>query len=80
VGHNVYVYDNKVLALLLPKGHKYRDLLKQMQKSDSSTSTSIGLVMTLPGINNLDTYQYIYESMKSDFKSFSLASLCKYMD
>jgi DNA polymerase elongation subunit (family B) len=76
VGHNIYTYDNKVLAIALPKGHKYRQYFKRVLKSDSSTSTTIGLVMTIPGINNLDTYRYMIQSMYDKFSSFSLGALC----
>ncbi len=36
--------------------------------------------MTIPGINNIDTYKYIYHSMYHMFKSFSLQYLCNILD
>ena len=33
-------------------------------------------MMTLPGINNLDTYRYIRQSMFGTYKLFSLDALC----
>ncbi len=33
VGHNIYTYDNKVLAIALPKGHRYRQYILSFAKS-----------------------------------------------
>jgi hypothetical protein len=40
-------------------------------------STSAGLMLCIPGINNLDTLRYIRQSMYAKFKYFSLGYLCK---
>jgi DNA polymerase elongation subunit (family B) len=80
VGHNVYAFDNTVLAKALPKGHTYTHYFQMVQKSDSKVSTTLGLIMTIPGINNIDTYKYIYHSMNHVFKAFSLQYLCNTLD
>ena len=38
--------------------------------------TDFRLIMTIPGINNLDTYRFIRQSMFGEFKVFSLDALC----
>ena len=80
LGHNTYGYDNKVLALALGSGHTLSQYFKQVMRSDSSTVTDFGLMMVLPGINNLDTYRYIRQSMFGTYKAFSLDALCKAND
>ena len=72
VGHNIYTFDNPVIAKALPRNHPYRLYFQMVQKSDSKASTTMGLIMTIPGVNNLDTYKYIYHSMYHVFKYFSL--------
>lgn len=80
VGHNVYGYDNKVLALALGSKHTMSKYFKQIMRSDASTMTDFGLIMVIPGINNLDTYRFIRQSMFGTFKTFSLDALCKAND
>jgi len=75
VGHNIYMFDNPIIAKALPKSHSYRSYFQMVQKSDNKASTTMGLIMTIPGINNLDTYKYIYHSMYHRFKYFSLDHL-----
>lgn len=36
--------------------------------------------MTIPGINNLDTYKYIFHSMYNRFRHFSLEYLCNTLE
>jgi hypothetical protein len=55
VGHNVYAFENTVLAKALPKDHKFTSYFQMVHKSDNKASTTVGLVMTVPGINNIDT-------------------------
>lgn len=80
VGHNVYTFDNTVLAKALPRQHAYRSYFDTVQKSDTKSSTTIGLIMAIPGINNVDTYKYIYHSMYHRFKVFSLDQICKALE
>lgn len=80
VGHNIYVFDNPLLAKALPRNHKYRSYFEPIQKSDNKASTTIGLIMVIPGINNIDTYKYIYHSMYHRFSSFSLEYLCRTLE
>ncbi len=77
VGHNVYSFDNPLLAKSLPKHHHFRTYFESVQKSDGKSSTTLGLIITIPGVNNLDTYKYIFHSMYDRFKHFSLEYLCK---
>lgn len=62
--HNAYGFDNKVLALALGKGHPMSIYFRQVMRSDVSTATDFGLMMTVPGINNLDTYRFIRQSVR----------------
>lgn len=48
-----------------------------MTKSSNNTAPSMGLMMNIPGINNLDTLLYIRASMAGSFSQFSLDSLAK---
>ena len=80
VGHNIYAFDNLVLAKALPKSHLFRSYFQTVQKSDNKASTTIGLIMTVPGINNLDTYKYIFHSMYHSFKQFSLEHLSNVLE
>ena len=80
VGHNVYAFDNPTIAKALPSNHIYRSYFQAVQKSDTKSSTTMGLVMTIPGINNLDTYKYIYHSMYDRFAMFSLEYLSKVLE
>lgn len=77
IGHNIYGFDNKVLAQALGSSHPLSAYFKQLMRSDASTSTDFGLIMTIPGINNLDTYRFIRESMFGEYKLFGLGPLCE---
>eukprot|EP00978_Attheya_sp_CCMP212_P041928 scaffold247168_cov61-Attheya_sp.AAC.1 len=77
IGHNVYGYDNRALALSLRRGHKYTRYFRSVTKSATMSAPSMGLIMCIPGINNLDTYMFISSSMYTRFKQFSLDALCK---
>jgi hypothetical protein len=59
VGHNVYAFDNAVLAKALPKHHIYTHYFQMVQKSDNKVSSTLSLIMTIPSVNNIDTYKYI---------------------
>ena len=80
VGHNVYAFDNPVIAKALPRNDLYRSYFQTVQKSDNKASTTIGLIMTIPGLKNLDTYKYIYHSMYHRFKYFSLDYLSNVLE
>ena len=80
VGHNVYEFDNTKIAKALPKNHPFRSYFQIVSKSDNKASTTMGLIMTIPGINNLDSYKYIYHSMYDRFKYFSLDYLSNILD
>jgi hypothetical protein len=80
VGHNIYAFDNPVLALNLPKGHKYSQMFREVTKSVTMTAPTAGLMMCIPGINNLDTYMFIRASMFGQFCQFSLDTLCKQLN
>lgn len=80
VGHNIYAFDNIVLALSLPSTHPYTRFFRPVTKSATMTSPSMGLIMCAPGINNFDTYMFIRASMFGRFKQFSLDALCKQLN
>jgi DNA polymerase elongation subunit (family B) len=71
VGHNVYSFDNVILATSLPKGHRFRSFFKETFHTVHQRG-NMGLVMSIPGINNLDTYRYIHKAMTQSFRGFSL--------
>mmetsp|Transcript_2713 Transcript_2713/g.7222 ORF Transcript_2713/g.7222 Transcript_2713/m.7222 type:complete len:926 (+) Transcript_2713:17548-20325(+) len=77
LGHNVYSFDNKVLAIALGSKHPMSKYFRQILRSDASTVTDFGLIMDIPGINNLDTYRFIRQSMFGTYKTFSLGALCE---
>jgi hypothetical protein len=62
VGHNVYSFDNTVLAFALPSKHPYTRFFRSVSKSSNNTAPSMGLILDIPGINNLDTLMYIRSS------------------
>ena len=53
---------------------------KQVVTIDASWSTGFGLMIDIPGINNMDTYRFIKQSMFSNYKSFRLKNLCNAND
>jgi len=77
IGHNVYSFDNTVLAFALPDHHPYIWFFRSVTKSSNNTAPTMGLILDIPGINNLDTLIYIRSSMFGTFKQFSLDSLAK---
>ena len=77
IGHNIYAFDNVVLSFALPKYHPYARLFKAVTKVSITSYPSMGLMMAIPGINNLDTLMYIRTSMFGTFNQFSLDSLGK---
>ena len=50
---------------------------KQVVRSDSSRRTEFGIIIYIPGINNLDKYRFIKQSMFRTYKSFILKYLCE---
>ena len=56
LGHNVYGFENKVLALALGSDRPMSVYFKQSIRSDLSTFGEFGCMMNIPGINNIDTY------------------------
>ncbi|KAL7525822.1 hypothetical protein ACHAXR_001174, partial [Thalassiosira sp. AJA248-18] len=77
MGHNIYSFDNTVLAFALPKDHAYTRFFKTVSKSSNNTAPNIGLILNIPGVNNLDTLTYIKASMFGTFSQFSLDNLAK---
>ena len=67
IGHNIYGFDNPVLALSLPQNHPYMQFFRPVSKTLTMTSPNMGLIMCIPGINNLDTYMFIRASMFGRF-------------
>ena len=49
---------------------------KQTTRHSAISTLDIGLMMCIPGINNLDTLLYISKSMFGTYKSFKLGALC----
>jgi len=77
MGHNIYSFDNTILAFALPKNYPYIKFFRGMSKSYTNTAPSMGLMMNIQGINNLDTLLYIRTSTFGTFAQFSLDSLAK---
>ena len=82
VGHNVYQFDNRVLAYWIGCDHEYADEIDidRYFRSMPSTRTSddgVSVMMTIPGTNNLDTLVWFRSTMFTDYRSFGLDALCK---
>jgi DNA polymerase elongation subunit (family B) len=69
-GHNVYLFDNVMLALTLGNAPEYHDLFTSITDSVGIGSSQImGFILSIPGINNIDTYRYIIkQAMGSRFQ------------
>ena len=77
VGHNVYEFDNVRLACSLSRTSPYRAYFQSTSTVIGSSVTSVGFIMTIPGINNLDTLRYTRKAMPQRFKSFALGRLAE---
>ncbi len=44
------------------------------------TVFSVGFIMSIPGIDNMDTYRYIKKAIPQRFHSFSLANLANSLE
>jgi len=80
VGHNVYIFDNILLDMAIPKDHYMRAFFTPVADSFGAGSSSIGYSLDIPGINNLDTLRYVRKSMAATFQQFSLSHLCNQLD
>lgn len=77
MGHNIYAFDNAVLAFALPPNHPYVRFFRSITKSSNNTAPTVGLILDIPGVNNLDTLIYVRSSMFGTFSQFSLDYLAK---
>lgn len=82
VGHNVYQYDNRVLAHWIGCDGDYAERM-DMDKyfrvipSTRSSDDNISLLMTIPGTNNIDSLVWFTSTMYTEYRSFGLDNLCK---
>jgi DNA polymerase elongation subunit (family B) len=63
IGHNVYDFDNVKIACALPSESRFRDFFIPTSYSSSKGVYSLGLIMCIPGVNNLDTLRYIRKAI-----------------
>jgi DNA polymerase elongation subunit (family B) len=75
IGHNVYDFDNLRLACALPSDSKFRKYFIPTSHNLGKSVSSMGFIMAIPGINNLDTFRYIKKAMAQRFRSFALGNL-----
>ncbi|CAM9293330.1 unnamed protein product [Laminaria digitata] len=82
VGHNCYQFDNRVLCYWICADLEYTERLVidryfRVVASTSRSDSSISLLMTVPGVNNVDTMVWFMTSMYSNYRSFGLDNLCR---
>ncbi len=77
IGHNVYEFDNVRLACSLSSSSAYRSYFQPTSTVIGSSVTSVGFIMTIPGVNNLDTLRYTRKAMPQRFSSFALGKLAQ---
>ena len=77
IGHHIYAFDNKLFGTSLGPDHSMSSYFKQVVSSDSIWGTEFGIIIDIPGINNLDKFRFIKQSVFSTYKSFSLKYLCE---
>jgi DNA polymerase elongation subunit (family B) len=80
VGHNIYMFDNFILAMALHNRPELHCLFKPINDRLGAGSTSLGFTLNIPGTVNLDTFRYIKQSMNGDFSQFSLSYLCRTLE
>ena len=74
-GHNVFLFDNVVLALSFADDDPLTKFFVPITDSVGVGSSQVGFMIALPGINNVDTYRYIRQAMATEFQRFSLECL-----
>jgi hypothetical protein len=77
IGHNIYEFDNSRLACALAPNSRFRQYFSPTSPTLGKNMSSLGFIMLLPGINNMDTFRYIRKAMAQRFKSFALGNLAQ---
>lgn len=82
VGHNCHAYDNVVLLThLVNEMHDDSDVRFDTFFTDASGYTDFGYerrrMITIPGVNNVDTLVWFRQTMGAKYASFSLDNLAK---
>ena len=77
IDHNIYAFNNEVFVTAIGPDHPISSYFKQVVRSDSIWGSEFGIIIDIPGINNLDKFRFIKQSMFSTYKSFSLKCLCE---
>lgn len=80
LGHNVYDFDNVKIACALPSNSRFRRYFTPTSTIIGKSTSNLGLIMELPGINNFDTLRYLRKAMFMKFRSFKLGSLAESLD
>jgi hypothetical protein len=80
IGHNIYDFDNVRLACALPKDSPFRKYFVPTSNMLGKSVATAGFIMSLPGINNMDTLRYMRKAMPQRFQSFALGNLARDLD
>ena len=77
VGHNVNEFDNLRLACALKADSPSTKYFTPTSNVNRTNNVGMGFIMTIPGVNNIDTLRYMRKSMPQSFQSFALDSLAR---
>jgi DNA polymerase elongation subunit (family B) len=78
VGHNCFMFDNAYFAYHLRR--EYTDKYVQPLSLGKQAEGVFSYILTVPGVNNADTYVYLNASERSAYTGLSLSSLAKQLN
>lgn len=76
VAHNAYGFDNRSISHHLSRKSNYMTYFSPISIKNESYA-GFKLMITIPGVNNVDSLAYIRTSKFSVYQSYSLGSLAK---